>query len=122
MIANNSLKFPRGAEWRKWDLHVHSPASHNYAGDWKGFITQVGNSDCSVIGINDYFSVEGYVEVQRLLRDHEHAAKLGEDCEAALERLKAKTLLPIVECRMTNILLNKADQGGDSAEFSHCIQ
>jgi hypothetical protein len=39
---------PRGAEWRKSDLHVHSPAS--------------------VIGINDYRSVAGYREVLRHLR------------------------------------------------------
>ena len=117
MTANNVPQFPRGAEWRKWDLHVHSPASHNYAGDWKGFITQIGNSDCAVLGINDYFSVEGYAEIQRRLRDPEHAIELGEEYQAALEKLRAKTLLPVVECRMTNILLNKAGPGGTRLNF-----
>jgi hypothetical protein len=22
--------FPKGAEWRRWDLHFHSPASYDY--------------------------------------------------------------------------------------------
>jgi energy-coupling factor transporter ATP-binding protein EcfA2 len=117
MAANNSPKFPRGAEWRKWDLHVHSPASHNYAGDWKGFITQIGNSDCEVIGINDYFSVEGYAELRRRLHDPSHAAELGADYQAAYGRLKAKTFFPVVECRMTNILLNKAGPGSKRLNF-----
>lgn len=117
MTANNAPLFPRGAEWRKWDLHVHSPASHNYAGDWEGFTKQIGNSDCSVIGINDYFTVEGYAEVLRRLRDPGHAAGLGEDYQTALEGLRTKTLLPVVECRMTNILLHKAGPGGMRLNF-----
>jgi predicted metal-dependent phosphoesterase TrpH len=26
----NSRNFERGSEWRKWDLHLHSPASYDY--------------------------------------------------------------------------------------------
>ena len=50
-------KFPRGSEWRKWDLHVHSPESDGYSGNWEQFETQIKNADCDVIGINDYFTV-----------------------------------------------------------------
>lgn len=31
----------RGSEWRKWDLHVHTPASgmaNQYNGDWDQFV------------------------------------------------------------------------------------
>ena len=63
----NDNRWPRGAQWRKWDLHVHSPASHGYSGDYNQFVIQLGNADCDVIGINDYFSVEGYREIQRRL-------------------------------------------------------
>ena len=62
--AKNDLSFPCGSQWRKWDLHVHSPASANFKGDWPGFVIQLGNSDCAVIGINDYFSVAGYKELR----------------------------------------------------------
>src|SRR5208282_6414772 len=65
--AKNDLSFPCGSQWRKWDLHVHSPASANFQGDWPGFVIQLGNSDCAVIGINDYFSVAGYKEILKRL-------------------------------------------------------
>jgi hypothetical protein len=28
------MEWPKGSKWRKWDLHVHTPASHAFAGDW----------------------------------------------------------------------------------------
>lgn len=62
-------KWPRGSEWRRWDLHVHTPESHGFSGDWQQFIIQLRNADCDVIGINDYFSVAGYMEIMRLLNE-----------------------------------------------------
>lgn len=50
----NIDNYPRGSEWRKWDLHVHSPISHGYSGNWENFFKQLQNADCDVIGINDY--------------------------------------------------------------------
>ena len=108
-VAIASL-WPRGSEWRKWDLHVHSPASANFQGDWNGFIIQLGNADCDVVGINDYFSVEGYKEVLRRLAD----VTIVEGNKAyrdALESLKSKALFPVVECRMTNIVVGKKGSG-----------
>ena len=48
----------RGSEWRKWDLHVHTPASlcSEYGGDndeiWEQFIQRIENlpSDIKVLG------------------------------------------------------------------------
>lgn len=59
----------RGSVWRKWDLHVHSPSSrqaNNYPKingkpDWDAFTEALeGIKDVAVIGITDYFSIEGY--------------------------------------------------------------
>ena len=64
----------RGSEWRKWDLHVHTPESfHNefkllneetekYHNDiWEKYIDELEKvSDISAIGITDYFSIDGY--------------------------------------------------------------
>ena len=61
--------WPKGSKWWKWDLHVHSPASHGFAGDWNEFTIQLGNADCDVAGINDYFSVAGDKEILRRLID-----------------------------------------------------
>ncbi len=96
------MNWPKGSRWRKWDLHVHSPASHGFAGDWNQFIIQLGNADCEVVGINHYFSVAGYKEVQRRLNGPGAAAEGNKPYREALEKLKGKTLLPVVECRMKN--------------------
>ena len=101
----------RGSEWRKWDLHVHSPASSGFIGDYNQLIIQLGNADCDVIGINDYFSVAGYREVLRRLSDPGAATEGNKAYRESLEKLREKTLLPVVECRMNNVLVNKKGAG-----------
>jgi len=110
-MAPNTPLHSRGAEWRKWDLHVHSPASATFNGDWPGFVIQLGNSDCAVIGINDYFSVAGYKELRAKLADPHEGADGNKAYREALGKLKSKTLLPVVECRMTNVVLGKKSSG-----------
>lgn len=111
------MSWPKGSKWRKWDLHVHSPASANFSGDWNQFIIQLGNADCDVIGINDYFSVAGYKEVQRRLGDPGAAAEGNKPYREALEKLKVKTLLPVVECRMNNVVVDKKFKSGPRINF-----
>jgi hypothetical protein len=111
------MSWPKGSKWRKWDLHVHSPASHAFAGDWNQFIIQLGNADCDVVGINDYFSIAGYKEVQRRLADPGASAEGNKPYREALERLKIKTLLPVIECRMNNIVLDKKGKSGARINF-----
>ena len=111
------MQWPKGSKWRKWDLHVHSPASANYSGDWNQFIIQLGNADCDVIGINDYFSVAGYKEVQRRLTDPSAAAEGNKPYREALEKLRLKTLLPVVECRMNNVIVDKKNRSGHRINF-----
>ena len=60
-------KYPKGSEWRKWDLHVHTPDTklndqYNVVdGDkWDYFCEKIEESDVTVFGITDYFSVENY--------------------------------------------------------------
>lgn len=58
------MNFPRGSEWRKWDLHVHVPGtklSNEYDAkdgkpDWDRFADALEASDVAVVGITDYFS------------------------------------------------------------------
>jgi hypothetical protein len=61
----------RGAIWRKWDLHVHTPDSltHPYRGrgrdPWEAFFVGLESlpAQFKVIGINDYIFVDGYRKV-----------------------------------------------------------
>jgi ABC-type lipoprotein export system ATPase subunit len=109
--------WPKGSQWRKWDLHVHTPASYGFVGDWNQFIIQLGNADCEVIGVNDYFSVAGYKEVLHRLNDPGAAAEGNKPYREALEKLKSRTLLPVVECRMNNVVLHKKAKSGPRINF-----
>ncbi len=61
-------KYKSGSRWRKWDLHVHTPQTKlndQFATDdgsdvWDLYCDKINNSDVSVFGITDYFSVENY--------------------------------------------------------------
>ncbi len=68
----------RGSVWRKWDLHVHTPASFHHEfkflneeerekyqnNVWEKYIDELEKiSDVPVIGITDYFTIEGYKKV-----------------------------------------------------------
>ena len=52
-----------GSYWRKWDLHVHSPSSilnSQFGDDWERYINTLESlNDISVVGITDYYSIEG---------------------------------------------------------------
>lgn len=111
------VQYPKGTEWRIWDLHVHSPASDNYTGSWEEFIQQLGNSKCAVIGINDYASVAGYKEVRRRLEDRAETYKGNEAYQEALNKLRKKTLFPVVEFRMNTVLQNKNSKSGPRLNF-----
>ncbi|HUU14686.1 MAG TPA: AAA family ATPase [Terriglobia bacterium] len=89
-----------GSEWRKWDLHIHSPLSGlnnqfppigNGQPDWQAYIGKLESlGDIPVIGITDYFTIEGYRKVCDL---------------RSQERLKNITLvLPNIEFRLDKII------------------
>ena len=73
-MLNNS----KGSNWRKWDLHVHTPESiiHEYkisGGDqtklWEHFFNDLRklSDEFRVIGVNDYIFLEGY---KRIFDEH----------------------------------------------------
>lgn len=47
----------RGSEWRKWDLHIHSPYTHlnKYSCSDEEFISKLKEQNISVIGLTNYF-------------------------------------------------------------------
>lgn len=65
-------RFKRGAEWRKWDLHLHAPSKYTCAKNdcyegasleekQENFLKELKClEDVSVLGVTDYFSLEGY--------------------------------------------------------------
>ncbi len=101
---SEKLFYPSGSEWRKWDLHVHSPASHGFTGTYDQVAQQIIASDCAVIGVNDYFTIEGYREVRN---------KLPGDSK--------KTILPVVEMRTNTVLANRQSKNSGVRINFHII-
>lgn len=60
--------WPRGSEWRKWDLHVHAPGTKQNdqfkatgGGDvWDEYCRRLHDSDVQAFGVTDYFSADGF--------------------------------------------------------------
>ncbi len=93
-MTTAGLERARGTAWRIWDLHVHTPASivQHYGADtdetWAQFIDELEAlpEDMTVIGINDYWFLNGYKRVVE-------ARKSGR-----LQNLDA--IFPVIELRL----------------------
>src|SRR5260221_6114399 len=63
----STKSFPKGSEWRRWDLHVHTPESvlNNEFSDWDTYITllETRGASVKVLGVTDYCSTAGYKKV-----------------------------------------------------------
>lgn len=101
-------EFSRGSEWRRWDLHVHTPGTNKndqYEGSaiddrwnnfYKSILDYIGDgSDKSKsivsIGVTDYLSIENY---KRVINEK----RLPESI---------KLVIPNVELRMTPMSRNE---------------
>jgi hypothetical protein len=78
--------------WRKWDLHVHTPASliHHYPGEdpWPAFLDDLEHlpPEFKVLGINDYLFLDGY----RRILDERKKNRLA----------NIDLILPVIELRL----------------------
>ena len=67
-IKKYIMNINKGSEWRKWDLHVHTPKTklnNQYKSEsnvWREFCEKIEKSDVDVFGITDYFSLENYTK------------------------------------------------------------
>jgi hypothetical protein len=69
--------FCQGSIWRKWDLHVHTPASalcNEFPDDWdeyvKGLFRTAVAKDITALGITDYFTIDGYKKIKQEYLDN----------------------------------------------------
>lgn len=104
-------EYPRGSEWRRWDLHVHTPASYlsNEYGDpnlettWDNYVKELFSkalqAEICAIGITDYFSIEGY---EKIIEYRSNKAKLQElgFSEDDIKKIDRILLLPNIELRL----------------------
>lgn len=92
--------YERGSEWRKWDLHIHSPGSFHWNGgkrlthmtnteikeELKAFIKVVNDSDVAVFCLMDYWNFDWYFELKKYLKSNPSDLK--------------KTVFPGIELRV----------------------
>lgn len=95
--------WPRGSEWRMWDLHIHAPGtklSDQYkapdGGDiWDEYCRRLHASDVQAFGITDYFSADGYFATRQNYEERYPDS--------------TKVFFPNIELR-TNDVVNKAQE------------
>lgn len=97
-----SQDFSRGSEWRKWDMHIHTPASYQ----WKGarfrdmtpevrtssiddMIKAMNESDVEAFVIMDYWTFDGWLALKK---------RLAEDGAPSL----TKAVFPGIELRLVS--------------------
>jgi len=54
-------KYPRGSEWRKWDLHFHTPSSYDYKNNSitnEQIIGKLKENEISVVAITDHHIID----------------------------------------------------------------
>ncbi|GHT79230.1 hypothetical protein FACS1894104_3570 [Actinomycetota bacterium] len=56
------IQFVRGSEWRRWDLHVHTRASYDYAynaEDAEDLLVRAwGENEIAAVAITDHFLID----------------------------------------------------------------
>lgn len=105
-------RFKKGSQWRKWDLHIHTPGTNKndqFQGEtieekWNKFIKDINDSpiDISVIGITDYFSIENYFIFKNKIATGKITKKID-------------LLVPNIELRITPVT------GKNKAINIHCL-
>lgn len=105
--------YQRGSQWRKWDLHVHTPGTAREDGfkNWPDFLKALKNTkDVYVVGITDYLSIANYEHLINVTQGE----KLG----------SIDLLIPNIEFRVTP----QTDKGHavnlhlliDPSDSTHC--
>lgn len=105
--------YPRGSEWRKWDLHVHTPASilkNDFGDDWDNYVVTlfkkaIENNICA-IGITDYYLPEGYkiLKNEYLNNPSKLSSLFNSEELIAIKKIK---VFPNIEFRITKLVLGK---------------
>ncbi|MBO1358942.1 AAA family ATPase [Acetobacter sacchari] len=101
---------PRGSEWRKWDLQVHTPASHlnnQFGSDWDVYVQNLFRmaltKGIAVIGLTDYFTIDGYKKVKEDYLANPAKLKALFSAEE-IEQIAGMRVLPNIEFRLRTLV------------------
>ena len=82
-MSTNQMHFPRGAEWRQWDLHIHTPASFHWNGERFNsnvnapentklvdeMIAALNAAEPAVFALMDYWTFDGWFALKKRLAE-----------------------------------------------------
>lgn len=108
-----SNTYPRGSEWGKWDLHIHTKGTAKNdqftSASFEDFcitlFRKAIDNRISVIGITDYFNIDNYKKVTEFVQNIDAFSKTSGTGETIFppkekEIIKNIFILPNVELRM----------------------
>jgi hypothetical protein len=114
------MKYPRGSEWRRWDLHVHTKGTNKNdqftSADFNVYcqtlFKKALEKNIYAIGITDYFCVKNYRQVREYVNSIDANRSFSDEEK---RKIKGILLLPNVELRFLPVT--------DSGRFIniHCI-
>lgn len=123
--------YQKGSEWRKWDLHVHTPYSilnNQFSGDWDEYVRTLFNkaiaSEIACIGITDYFSIDGYKKLKQEYLENEgkllslFSGELEKD-DQYIEKIKKITVFPNIELRLANVISSNKNGNVKNAKLEY---
>ena len=112
-----SSKYPNGSEWRRWDLHVHTPESKLGSSfpriTWEEYISELekvaAQQNISVIGVTDYLTIDGYEKVYCTWKDQVKPRLSSVDL--ILPNIELRSLPPTKDGKALNIhiIVNPTD-------------
>lgn len=132
------MNYKVGSMWRKWDLHVHSPFSVLNNGDLgNGYdkdnndkildkyvyelFTNAIKEKVEVIGITDYYLIEGYKTVKRILDNMDRLSRIFANEIATdskfLKKIREITILPNIEFRLELGISEKTPLGLKNSKY-----
>lgn len=104
-MKEDYLKYKRGSEWRKWDLHFHTKETNKN----DQFTSPDFNSFCNILfkkaleneiaafGVTDYFSIENYKKVVEFVENIDTNSNFTSEDK---DKIRKIFILPNVELRM----------------------
>jgi hypothetical protein len=132
------MKKEIGSMWSRWDLHIHSPFSILSHGDFgNGFdnsnrerfvnkyihdlFSKAIIENISVIGITDYYLIDGYKEVKNILDDRARLSMIFSSEISSnpkyLEYIKEIVILPNIEFRLELGISEKTPDGLKNSKY-----
>ncbi len=108
------MNLPRGSIWRKWDLHIHTPASYlnnQFGDDWDKYVQALFkiaiDKEIAVLGITDYFTIDGYKKIKE---DYlAKPSKLQElFTEEEIKEINKILVIPNIEFRLNKFVGNSS--------------